>query len=819
MSGNNTNLTARLQERGVLEAATMHNWQPLERKSALGWSYPIFDAETEEPWLNPETGKPVLRWKNFDKEAQGGEKYSWPYGQNGCPPYYVLPGAKAMIEALDGVAFIAAGEVDVLTYKSVGLSNAFCWLNGEGSVPQDLAEIALKLGARQLTYFVDNDQAGEHSAQALMKRLDGSSIEVTCCRLPEYLGAKGDISDLWVSVQFDRASFIDKLYDRLGTPTALIAPETPTSTLAKSGAIGRQKTPSSQTGGQIDWEAERSEWIQSVVMPRLESCAPVEKREGQVERRHCPNPQHPDKDPSFRISHDRDGGDGIPQCSCGIQYENHPWEKVAEWVDAPAFMDWWNRERKPLFTARKAYRAWVEDNNEQDTEETAMNTRPSLLKGLKEKKPTDDEVAMNLSEAWDGNCRYFYGQWYSYLDGVWIPEDGVREMAWKAMIKAKDQGFNPTQAKAASIENCLEARLRVPREQVDKGNNYINLKNGMYELQSRRLVEHKRDLYLTNQLSFSYQPSAEYPLWERFLNQALALEDGQPDKSLISLLQEAFGYSLTNDTHFETSFWLYGPAASGKSTVIRVIQALLGSAFISVDLNKLDTNHYQLASIPGKRVISCSEAKVGSKIADSILKALISGEDIAVRQIYREPFTFGPVAKLWWAMNEKPQNQDRSNAMYRRLRIIPFTNPKSSKEQDRHLFEKLVAELPGIFNWALEGLHRLYAQGDFTHAERVEGVLSEYKKESDTEAEFLNDPEWCVISAEKRTQASNLYIAYRAWCDRFTHTPKSNTLVPRDWERLGLKKTKQGAMFYTGVQLTDEAAKVVARVKSETPRR
>jgi P4 family phage/plasmid primase-like protien len=815
----NANLNARLQERCVLEVATKYKWQLLEWKSALGWGYPIFDAETGEPILNPENGKPVMRWKNFDKETQGGEKYSWLYGQNGAPPYYVLPGTKAAIEAADGLAYIAAGEIDVLTYVSAGKANTFCWLNGEGSVPQDLAEFAHKLGVTRLIYMVDRDEAGERSAQALMKRLAGTSIEVTCHRLPEYLDEKGDVNDLWISVKFDPASFDDEIDDCVTRQDRLIAPQTTMPVPSPKGAIGKQKIPTRHTGDQVDWPAERSKWIHSVVMPLIDMKAPVVKREGRVERRHCPNPQHQDNNPSYRISHDRDGDDGIPQCSCGIQHLDHPWDRNAEWVDAEPFMEWWERVRKPLFTASKANPAWGGDTNELDTEETSINTRSSLFKGLKEKPPTDDEVAMNLIEEWDGNRRFFYGQWYTYLDGVWIPEDGVRAMIWSAMTKAKEQGYRPTKGQAASIEDCLQARLRIPREQVEKGNNYINLKNGMYDLQTGGLVEHNRDLYLTYQLGFGYQPSARCPLWEHFLNQALALEDGQPDEQLIALLQEAFGYSLTNDTHFETSFWLYGPAASGKSTVIRVLQALLGTAFVSVDLNMLDHNHYQLASIPGKRVISCSEARVGSKIADSILKALISGEDILVRQIYREPFTFGPVAKVWWAMNEKPQNQDRSNAIYRRLRIIPFTNPKSSQEQDRRLIEKLVTELPGIFNWALEGLHRLYSQGDFTHAERVDEAITEYKKESDTEAEFLNDTEWCIPSAENRTQASDLYIAYKAWCDRFTHNAKSNTLVPRDWERLGLKKIKNGTIFYTGVQLTEEAAKVVVRVKSETPRR
>src|SRR5690606_35480600 len=136
---------------------------------------------------------------------------------------------------------------------------------------------------------------------------------------------------------------------------------------------------------------------------------------------------------------------------------------------------------------------------------------------------------------------------------------------------------------------------------------------------------------------------------------------------------------------------------------------------------------------------------------------LISGEDIPARGIYKASFTVKPQAKLWWAMNEMPQNQDRSNAIYRRLRIIPSNNAIPRHKQDRHLANKLLAELPGIFNLALEGLQRLNQQKDFTQVDQVEASLDTYREENDIEAEFLNDVEWCEQDSALLIQASDLY--------------------------------------------------------------
>src|SRR5688572_15562164 len=152
----NAEAKKRLIVRGIWGAAQEASWRAYQypKGAAWGWSYPIFDLETGEVYLNPQNGKRVLRWKNFDKQTQGGEKYGWPYGQKKCPPYYVLPGTQEAIATAEGLCYIAAGEVDVLSYRSAGINNVFCWLNGEGSVPRDLAEVALMLGMTHLVYFV-----------------------------------------------------------------------------------------------------------------------------------------------------------------------------------------------------------------------------------------------------------------------------------------------------------------------------------------------------------------------------------------------------------------------------------------------------------------------------------------------------------------------------------------------------------------------------------------------------------------------------------------------------------------------------------------
>ena len=425
--------------------------------------------------------------------------------------------------------------------------------------------------------------------------------------------------------------------------------------------------------------------------------------------------------------------------------------------------------------------------------------------------PTDDEVGAALLSKWDGNYAYFHGSWYHYLDGVWKPETNIEKLIWDAMVSAKSQGYRPTKAKRQSVKDYLQAHGHVPEEQIDGQDHQINLLNGVFNLETGQLEAHEREAYQTTQLDFGYDPQAECPLWRRCLDQWLTTPTGEPDGELQCLLQEAMGYTLTTDTSYQIAFMLYGVAGSGKSQVIGMVQRLLGEAHISLNLSTLDKNSYQLASVPGKRAITCTEAASRAVLADEVFKQLVSGEEMVVRQIYRESFRCSSKAKIWWAVNERPYNPDRSNGVYRRLIIIPFHRAIPLEQQDRKLAEKLGEERSGIFNWALEGLARLRRNRGFTQAGQVLQEVQDYKLVNDTEAAFLADEEWIVWQTDGEVKANALYLAHRAWCERYGHRAESSTKVAEHWKRLGLVKVKRrDGNYYVGVELTSMAAAIAS---------
>lgn len=425
-------------------------------------------------------------------------------------------------------------------------------------------------------------------------------------------------------------------------------------------------------------------------------------------------------------------------------------------------------------------------------------------KGNRTPPPSHDELGDALIEVWDGTVAYFREQWHRYQDGWWKPEPNIASPIWAIMKANKKMGVKPTKTMASSIESYLKSQLYVPDEQVDNGDDYVNLENGLYNLETDTLEPHRRDLYLTSQLGFAYDPEAACPTWLKCLDEWFMTPDGSPDQELINVFQEAFGYSSTADTSYQVAFWLFGEAASGKSTAVKVLKVLMGNAYIEIDLSALNRNQYQLAEIQGKRVVSCTEAAANSVLQDNVFKQLVSGEEVVTRQIRQSTRRFKPQAKVWWAMNEMPRNQDRSSAVYRRLVIIPFRNPVPFEKRDRRLDEKLKAEAPGIFRWALEGLRRLRQQRRFTSPTTVREAVEEYKAENDVEAAFVAD--WGVCDPKQETKSSTLYGAYAVWCDLFGYKPQPMKTVKRDWIRLGFCwDERRDGNYYLGIGLTAEA--------------
>jgi len=284
----------------------------------------------------------------------------------------------------------------------------------------------------------------------------------------------------------------------------------------------------------------------------------------------------------------------------------------------------------------------------------------------------------------------------------------------------------------------------------------------VFNLATGELEPHRRDLYFTSQLPFDYDPDADCPRWRRFMREVIKDDSNAVDGSMIHVIQEAFGYSMTSDTRYRVSFWLVGPSGTGKSVLTNILIALAGESHVTIDLDKLQKDDYQLADIAGKRGVTFTEPRTNGVLHDGHYKRLVSQDQIMARHPYGKPFRFVPRCKVWGAMNHTPRVLDRSDAVFNRVIIIPMERVIPDSERDPLLEEKLLQELPGIFNWSMDGLARLRKQDQFTRSSRIEAQRKEFRARNDTELAFVQDV--CDVHPKNKIKSSELYHAYRQWC-------------------------------------------------------
>ncbi|XZI58837.1 phage/plasmid primase, P4 family [Clostridium perfringens] len=316
---------------------------------------------------------------------------------------------------------------------------------------------------------------------------------------------------------------------------------------------------------------------------------------------------------------------------------------------------------------------------------------------------------------------------------------------------------------------CIMASIRDCRDQWDilvskdfddfNRNPYlVNVRNGLLDIRDMSFKEHTPSYLSTVQLNVEYNPQVDCPQFKKFLNEVL-------DCKLIPLVQEIVGYLLTTNTASQKAFVFWGPARTGKSTLLWVVEyLLLGKKNVSNIPWQEIGDKFKTAELLGKLANVFSDLPSKS-IDDTGIFKVVTGEDyLMAEKKNKNPFKFKPFARLVFSCNELPRNYvDRTEGFYRRLIIVPFSRQIDKSKIDKSLKYKFQREKEGILNWALEGLKRLYENNfEFSENELTDGVKKEYKRENNNVISFVE--ECCELDGLFSCSRIELYEAYKEFC-------------------------------------------------------
>src|SRR5829696_1168123 len=304
--------------------------------------------------------------------------------------------------------------------------------------------------------------------------------------------------------------------------------------------------------------------------------------------------------------------------------------------------------------------------------------------------------------------------------------------------------------------------LAVGMEDLDRDPWLINCQNGTLDLRTGRLKVHDPADRITKIVPVDYDSDAPAPRFEQFLQEALV------DAALIKFLKRYSGYTLTGITRERLLAILYGFGKNGKTTLVELLHEVLGDYARNTDVETLLIKKYQgvgndVAALKGARFVSAAEVEKGRRLAESKVKQLTGRDPVTARFLFGENFDFKPEFKLWLSTNNKPVIQGTDDAIWDRIRLIPFMRRFDSSKADTKLPDKLRGELAGVFAWMVEGCLEWQEHG-LEEPKTVTDATKQYREEMDTLASFLD--EVCVIGPSHRVLAERLYQRYAMWCDK-----------------------------------------------------
>lgn len=379
--------------------------------------------------------------------------------------------------------------------------------------------------------------------------------------------------------------------------------------------------------------------------------------------------------------------------------------------------------------------------------------------------------------------RRWRGDFLHWRDGAWSPveDSDVRCLVYKFLEPAETgdgKPIRPNSRIASDVIDALRSAAHLssdteppawlgPEAITVDPRDLLPVANGILDLNTGNLIPPTPEFFTLGALPVAYDPQAPTPTaWHGFLN------DLWPDDAgARGTLQEFMGCALTADTRQQKIALIVGPKRSGKGTIARVLKGLLGTSNVAAPtLASLATN-FGLAPLIGRRLATITDARLGARadqatIAERLLS--ISGEDaLTIDRKHREAWTGRLDTRFLILTNELPKLGDASGALASRFIVLTLAHSFYGKE-DHGLDDRLRGELPGILNWALEGLVRLRSRGHFEQPESSADALRDLEDLGSPVSAFIH--EHCTIVPGAETECAYLFQCWREWCGRQNRT-------------------------------------------------
>ena len=400
----------------------------------------------------------------------------------------------------------------------------------------------------------------------------------------------------------------------------------------------------------------------------------------------------------------------------------------------------------------------IDDDNDDD--DAAAAPRPSRLPTGSSSKQCPRQLAEEiLRTIFSGLLKFFNFEFYAYEDGYWKPLSRKVGVEKRIMESFRSLNIGVVKQIVENLESLTIVENIAPTSK--RGGRLLCLNNGTLDLKTGQLLPHDPKHNLVNKMDVTWNPAATAPVFMTALNDIFKFDDDREVR--VQFILEWFGYCLIPDISQHKFLWLVGSGGNGKSLILNTLAALLGKDNVSYAMLERMGRPSVRAELQGKLCNISHEMSSDATIADGYLKAIVAGDWVEAERKFQPSFSYPPFVRIVAATNSLPYLKDTTDGFFRRAIIMELTRKFDGDDMDKHLQQKILAELDGILVLATNALRDLLKRDEFVVPESAIRTANQYRDESDSVRYFIKEA--CTADA-KGTKPAALYEQYRQFASR-----------------------------------------------------
>lgn len=394
-----------------------------------------------------------------------------------------------------------------------------------------------------------------------------------------------------------------------------------------------------------------------------------------------------------------------------------------------------------------------------DTEQREKGEKVKLNR--LEKENIHNVIANKIVREFDLMC-VGYKQFYKFDKTHYKP---MREIDVERMIHYEiSQNLSAEDRK--EIMRFLAVKTLVEPDEIDRIWNKIAVGNGVLDVVSGELSEPDREEKNTIAIPWNYNPDPPHsPKIDEFMTHISANRDGSVNIAKMQFLYQIAGYCLLKKNYFGKFFIYQGEGQTGKSTFQDLIVKMLGeNNRARVGIDKMDADYY-LATLLSK-LINIDDDAVDGKVLENTgrFKSLVTGNEITVRQIFKEPVTFTPFATCMFSCNKLPRILDRTSGLYRRMVIIELNN-KITKPDPLFLMKLTARDMEYFLYKAVYWVGIALQEGGFRISQSEQELLRKFKCRQSSLNEWIFEDNMTLKDVYGKG-VLGLYTFYVEWAQK-----------------------------------------------------